>query len=158
MNGRTIFRQPPGAAAKPEPLYQTEFDTDEPHVSPDGRWIAFASNESGRWEIYTAAFPSFSEKKQVSSGGGMNPLWRRDGRELFYLTQDGKLMTMDVKTGAAFETGPPKLLFQTSIQADPRWDRYAVSADGQKFLYGEPVESAAPPIHVVLNWAEGLGK
>jgi eukaryotic-like serine/threonine-protein kinase len=53
MNGRTIFRQPPGAAAKPEPLYQTEFDTDEPHVSPDGRWIAFASNESGRWEIYT---------------------------------------------------------------------------------------------------------
>jgi serine/threonine protein kinase len=156
--GAGISRLPPGPSAKPETLYKTEFPNDEPQVSPDGRWIAFASNESGQWEVYAAAFPSFGQKRQVSNGGGMGPRWRKDGREMFYLTQDGKLMAMDTKLGATLETGPPKLLFQTSVAVNYRFDQYAVSADGQKFLYGEPVESAARPIHVVLNWAAGLGK
>jgi Tol biopolymer transport system component len=94
---------------RPQLLLQSEFDKDEPHVSPDGRWIAYNSYETGRWEVYVAAFPGFGDKRQVSRSGGGQALWRKDGRELFYLGLDGKLMAMDVKVAsmcppAAFAT------------------------------------------------------
>jgi hypothetical protein len=83
---------------KPMPLLETDFDKDRPTISPDGRWVAYNSLESGRWEVYVAAFPGFTDKRQVSSAGGCQPHWRKDGKELFYLALDGKLMTVDVTT------------------------------------------------------------
>ena len=154
--GRNIFRLPPASPAKPVLLYQDGFVKDEPKVSPDGRWISYASNETGRWEVYAAAFPSFAQRRQVSSGSGCGPHWRKDGRELYYMSMDGKLMAVDVKAGAALETGTPKLLFQTSVKPDGRLDLFSVTSDGQRFLYAEPVEQEAAPIQVVLNWHAGV--
>ena len=77
------------------PLLTSEFDKDNPRVSPDGHWVAYNSIESGRWEVYVAAFPTFADKRQVSVNGGCQPLWRKDGKELFYLTLEGKLMAVD---------------------------------------------------------------
>lgn len=105
-----------------------------------------------------AAFPSFTEKRQVSNGGGVQALWRQDGKELFYLTLEGKLMVVDLKIGAAIETGPPKLLFQTPIRVSPTTDQYCVTGDGKRFLLSEPVEEGEKPMTVVLNWAAGLKK
>ncbi|MBK5292953.1 MAG: PD40 domain-containing protein [Acidobacteriia bacterium] len=158
-NGKSIFRLPPASAGpnrKPELLFQTGFESDEPQVSPDSRWITYSSNESGRWEIYVASFPSFADKRQVSNSGGYQPKWRKDGKELFYLTQDGKLMVVEVNAGGALAAGTPKLLFQTPVKGDWRFDQYAVSGDGQRFIYGEPMEQEEKPIHVVLHWPAGV--
>lgn len=140
----------------PVVLMKSEFGKDEPHVSPDGRWIAYNTTESGRWEVYVATFPGFTGKRQVSSNGGAQALWRKDGKELFYLSLDGKLMAVDVKAGATIETGVPKALFQTPLAVRPVDDQYCVTADGRRFLIGEPVGDAAKPITVVLNWTAGL--
>ncbi|MBI3665541.1 MAG: PD40 domain-containing protein, partial [Acidobacteria bacterium] len=160
LNGKAFYRLPgPGGSPgerKPELLLRTEFDKDEPHISPDGRWIAYNSLESGRWEVYVASFPKFTEKRQVSNAGGCQPLWRKDGKELFYLGMDGKLMAVDVKAGAGFEAGAPKVLFQTPLRADPIQNQYDVTGDGQKFILGEPIEQEVKPIKVVLNWTAGL--
>jgi Tol biopolymer transport system component/predicted Ser/Thr protein kinase len=155
-NGKAFYRVALSGETKPEILFQSEFDKDEPHVSPDGRWIAYNSNESGRWEVYVASFPGFTGRRQVSNAGGVQALWRGDGKELFYLSLEGKLMAVEVKTGTAIETGPPKALFQTSVSVLPFVDQYCVTHDGQRFLFGEPLEGSATPITVVLNWAAGL--
>ena len=84
-DGRALYRLPLHGSRTPEMLMQSSFSKDEFHLSPDDRWIAFNSLESGRWEVYVAAFPSFAEQRQVSSGGGCQPRWRKDGKELFYL-------------------------------------------------------------------------
>ena len=141
---------------RPVVLMTSEFNKDEPHVSPDGRWIAYNTDESGRWEVYVAKFPGFTGKHQVSNNGGAQALWRKDGKELFYLSLDGKLMTIDVKAGATIETGVPKLLFQTPLEVFPREDQYCVTGDGLRFLFAEPVGDATKPITVVLNWTAGL--
>jgi Tol biopolymer transport system component len=157
LNGKVFYRLPgPGGERKPEVLLKNDFNKDEPHVSPDGRWIVYNSDESGRWEVYLAAFPSFTEKRQVSNGGGVQAIWRKDGKELFYLTLDGKLMAVDVKGGAVIETGQPKLLFQTSIRVAPTIDQYCVTGDGKRFLFGEPVEEGEKPMTVVLNWPAAI--
>jgi hypothetical protein len=112
--------------------------------------------ESGRWEVYVASFPSFTEKRQVSSNGGCQPLWRKDGNELYYLTLDGGLVAVDVKTVSAIETGPPKPLFQTRLNVQPTLDQYRVTGDGQKFLIADPVDEGQAPFTVVLNVTAGL--
>src|SRR5439155_4159887 len=132
-SGKNIFRIP-ASGGKPESIFHTDFESDEPHVSPDGRWIAYASSESGQWETYIAAFPSFSNRRQVSNAGGMQPVWRRDGKEIFYLTPDAKVMSVSFKTGAQPETSIPVELFQTRLRADPRFNQYTVAGDGQRFL------------------------
>jgi Tol biopolymer transport system component len=154
-NGKNIVRIPP-SGGKPESVFHTDFESDEPHVSPDGRWIAFASNESGQWEIYIAAFPSFGNRRQASSAGGMTPVWRADGKELFYLTPGGKLMSVGFKGGAQPETSVPVELFQTRLRADHRYNQYTVSSDGQRFLMFEPVEDNEHPYYVVMNWTSLL--
>ena len=116
-NGKDIVRIWP-LGGKPESIFHTDFESDEPHVSPDGRWIAYAGNESGQWEIYIAAFPSFGNRRQASNAGGMAPVWRADVKELFYLTPDGKLMSVSFKSGAQPETSIPVELFQTRLRAD----------------------------------------
>jgi serine/threonine protein kinase len=128
--------------------------------SPDGRWVAYASTETGRWETYVTSFPEAHGKWQISTGGGDQPKWRADGRELFYLSGDGKMMAVPVKTGANFDAGSPVELFQ----ADPREMvatseefSYDVSKDGQKFLINTQVKTAQTPMSVVLNWNSKFG-
>jgi len=130
--------------------------------SPDRRWVAYASNESGSMEVYVTPFPSGKGKWQVSSGGGHEPKWRQDGKELFYLAPDSKMMAVPVSTGASFESGSPVALFQTHrrqpISSQDTFS-YDVSADGQRFLIATQVdESAAAPLSVFLNWTSAMEK
>jgi serine/threonine protein kinase/Tol biopolymer transport system component len=156
QDGRSLYRLPLSGSRTPELLLETPFSKDQFRVSPDGRWIAFGSKESGRWEVYVASFPSFARKQPVSRGGGGQPLWRRDGKELFYLGLDGKVMAIRTTTGAAFDAGAPVSLFQVPISVDPVIEQYGVTRDGQRFIFGITGESAAH-ITVMLNWAAGLG-
>jgi hypothetical protein len=128
--------------------------------SPDGRWVAYASNETGKSEIYVTSFPDAHGKWQVSIGEGEQPRWRGDGKELFYLSPDGKMMSVPVTTGAKFDAGAPVGLFQaTPRQPVPLYDLfvYDVSRDGQEFLIITPVKQAeTQPMFVVLNWPAEL--
>jgi eukaryotic-like serine/threonine-protein kinase len=137
---------------KPKDIFHADFTTDEPCVSPDGRWIAFNTLESGRWEVYAAAFPGFTEKRQVSNNGGGQARWRADGKELYYLSLDGKMMAVDIRTTSGLETGIPRQLFETHVRPYPLYDLYGVTADGQKFLTVELVKEVPTPITVILDW------
>ncbi len=143
---------------KPVPFLQTEFTELFGRFSPDGKWIAYASDESGRYEVHVRGFPKSGGKWQVSNGGGSRPRWRRDGKELFYLTADAKLMAVEVKAaGATLEAGQPRELFQTSAANLAFYtDLYDVTGDGKRFLVNSALEeTAAAPITVVENWAAG---
>jgi Tol biopolymer transport system component len=130
--------------------------------SPDGKWVAYASNETGKWEIYVTSFPEARGKWQISAGGGEQPRWRGDGKELFYLSSDGKMMAAPVTTGANFDASTPVALFQaTPRQPVPIYDLfvYDVSRDGQRFLINTQVKQAeAAPMSIVLNWPAKLNK
>jgi Tol biopolymer transport system component len=124
--------------------------------SPDGRWIAYVSAESGVGEVYVQSFPRGSGKWQISSGGGAMPIWRQDGRELFFLASDGKLMAVGVKSGATFEAERPESLFSASVRNFVGLSRrqFDVTADGQRFILNAAVEEqGAAPITLVQNWA-----
>jgi eukaryotic-like serine/threonine-protein kinase len=129
---------------------------EEAHFSPDGRWVAYNSTESGQYEVYVASFPGMRGKKQVSNGGGCIPFWRKDSRELFYQTLYGRVMSVTVKTGSTFDASAPQPLFQAPAQGavDCILDKYAVTGDGQKFLMFEwdSQTSVTEPIHVILHW------
>jgi Tol biopolymer transport system component len=122
--------------------------------SPDGKWVAYSSVESKRQnEVYVQSFPPTGAKYQISTNGGAQPHWRADGRELFYIAQDGKLMAVPVKTGATFEYGSPLALFQMPVPQTPGSSGYAVSPDGQRFLLRTiPAGSKPPSITIVTNW------
>jgi len=150
--GNDIWVLPLVGDRKPFPLIQTEFNEWQPQFSPDGKWIAYASDESGISQVYVQAFPKQSGKVSVSTAGGTQPRWRRDGKELFYLASDRKLMAVTVKAGATFEVDSPRTLFQTSLEVTSFRQAYAVSADGNRFLLNTPVEAVAQPLTVVLNW------
>ncbi len=127
-------------------------------LSPDSRWLAYASNESGRNEIYVQGFPEPRGKWQVSLAGGAWPTWRGDGRELYFVAPDSRLMAVPVTTDEGFQTGVPVPLFVIP-QIGPARNRYDVSRDGQRFLVHVPfgLESATP-FDVVVNWQESLSK
>jgi DNA-binding winged helix-turn-helix (wHTH) protein/Tol biopolymer transport system component len=146
----------PTGERKPVLLYKTEFSKTAARVSSDERWVAYQSRESGQWEVYVAAFPAFTEKRPVSTGGGRQPLWRKDGKELLYLSPDGKLMSVAVKGGTRLETGVPRVLFQSPVRMDNNGQQYSVTSDGKKFILMEPVEESRKPFTVVLNWSAGL--
>ena len=124
---------------------------DQSHVSPDGRWIAFNSMSNAS-EVYVARFPDLSGKRQVSSGGGRQPLWRRDSRELFYLSQDGRLMAVTIASGESLVPGVPQALFQTNLLPSDQLSEYAVSADGRRFLFLETLTVDDETLGVLLNW------
>jgi eukaryotic-like serine/threonine-protein kinase len=130
--------------------------------SPDGKWVAYASNESGKWEIYVTSFPDAGGKWQISSSGGEQPRWQGDGKELFYLSLDGKMMAAPVTTGAHFDAGTPVVLFQgTPRQPVLVYDLfvYDVSRDGQRFLINTQVKQGdSAPMSVILNWPAKLDK
>ena len=116
------------------PLGKTDMIGGVARFSPDGKWIAYNSVESKRQnEVYVQSFPPTGAKYQISTNGGTQPYWRADGRELFYIAPDGKLMAVPVKTGATFEFGSPLALFQTPDPQTPSSSGYAVSPDGQRF-------------------------
>jgi Tol biopolymer transport system component/predicted Ser/Thr protein kinase len=152
-DGKSFYRLPLEGKREPTTLLESQFANDLPRVSPDERWVAYQSNESGRWEIDLATFPAFADKRQISVNGGCQPIWRKDGKELFFLTPDGKLMAADVK---APHVGVPHALFQIPSTVVPVNVEYAVSGDGKKFLLREPVDDNNDSIGVVLNWAAGL--
>ena len=127
--------------------------------SPDGKWVAYSSNESGRWEVYVTSFPEAHGKWQVSNAGGDQPRWRNDGKELFYLAPDSKMMALPVKTGTNFDAGTPTALFQANpreLVATSEQFSYDVSQDGQKFLVNTQLKTGMAPMSVVLNWSEKL--
>ena len=152
--GRAVFALPLAGDRQPILLADTPYVEDQTQVSPDGRLIAFNSDESGRWEVYVAALPGFTEKRQVSSAGGMQPRWRRDGKELFYLSLDGAMMAAPVSPGDRPMTGLPARLFQTRLSPAPTVPQYDVSADGSRFLVLEPTAVGGEPITFVLNWPQ----
>ena len=127
-------------------------------LSHDGRWMAYDSNETGSFEVYVQPFPPTSAKWQVSKGGGRQPQWRRDGRELFYIAPDRKLIGVAVETGGAFVPGAARALVETRITS---WDRsnlgsqYAVTADGERFLVNNATDTVVP-ITLVRNWTAAL--
>ncbi len=124
--------------------------------SPDGKWVAYASNESGKFEIYVTSFPEARGKWQVSSAGGTQPRWRGDGKELFYIATDGKVMAVPVTPGANFEAGTPGALFQAHAReffATSEQSSYDVTGDGQRFLINTQIKNAEThPMSVILNW------
>jgi Tol biopolymer transport system component len=128
--------------------------------SPNGRWIAYTSNESGRYEVYVRQFPGGENKWQVSTHGGVQPEWRDDGKELFYLAPDGKLNAAAIRRAdERFETGTPEALFDTGIRASfvDRRNQYVVTRDGGRFLVNVSAEDEnSAPITVVLNWQARL--
>jgi Tol biopolymer transport system component len=143
-------------ARKPVALRQTEFSESWARVSPDGRWLAYQSNESKRQEVYVVGFPALNGHWQISANGGRIPVWSRDGRELYFVSADNKLMAVPITPGAQFQPGVPKPLFD--VHLGPTNANYDVSADG-RFLIATPAEqSAAVPMTVVLNWQAGLKK
>jgi hypothetical protein len=135
-----------------------------PVSEPNGRsWIVYTSNESGEYEVHVESYPRGTQKERISVGGGTQPRWRRDGKELFYISPDLKLMSVDVTRGAKLVFGPPRELFQTRISLGGtlayRMLRYDVTRDGQRFLINsdrEGAETASSFITVVLNWASTL--
>jgi len=124
--------------------------------------MAYASNETGSNEIFVSPFPSVNGKWQVSSAGGQEPRWRKDGKEWFYVSPDGRMMTVDVTTDAGFKAGSPVALFQThrrqTVSAQDVFS-YDVSGDGQRFLILTKLdETNAAPLSVLLNWASETEK
>jgi eukaryotic-like serine/threonine-protein kinase len=142
---------------QPKPILQSAvFDQGGASFSPDGRFIAYTSNESGRFEVYVQSFPLSGDKWTVSSGGGALPLWRGDGKELFYITRDGKVMSVAIKLGPKLEVGVPQQLFQTRIKFGSDYP-YGVTPDGSRFLINAPAEAnESAPMIIVLNWTASL--
>ena len=132
-----IYALPLFGDRKPIPVVQGAFRKDEAQFSYDGKWIAYTSDESGTFQVYVIAFPSGSERHQVSTNGGGQPRWRKDGRELFYKTMDGNAMAVDMTLGARVESGIPHRLFGqglSTIDRDPVRHQWSVTPDGQRFL------------------------
>ena len=149
------------ADRKAAPILDTIYQETSAALSPDGKWLAFQSDQSGRPEVYVQAFegaaPGNRRRWQVSSGGGGLPHWRADGAEMFYTTAGGRMMAAAVHPVAGeFQFEPAHMLFQTRPIPDT-WNLYDVSPDGQRFLFDLPLEwSSAAPITVVTNWSEKL--
>jgi len=154
--GRALFRVPTSGERRAELVADTPYVEDQSQASPDGAWIAFNSDESGRWEVYVARFPDLTERRQVSIAGGVQPRWRRDGRELYYLSLDGAVMAAEFTPATSGLVGAPRTLFSTHLSPSPNVPQYDVTADGERFLMLEPARSGGEPVTFVLNWTAGL--
>ncbi len=146
---------------KPFPYLETEFQEDSPRLSPDGRWLAYRSNESKRSEIYVVSFPQLGGKWPISTNGGVEPVWSRDGRELYYYSLDNKIMAVDIKPSVPgspqLQFSVPRALFEVRIRTtdSPNLD---VSQDGRFLLPVLVQQEVSAPMTVVLNWPQLLKK
>ena len=146
---------------QPFPLTQTRFNETQAQLSPNGRWIAYTSNETGRDEVYVQAFPVSGGKRQISSDGGVMPRWRRDGAELFYLAGNQFMTAVPIVDARSLELGRPTALFRTRLVVEGSESvtlatKYDVAPDGQRFLLRYPPAEPGPPITVVINWPRAL--
>jgi dipeptidyl aminopeptidase/acylaminoacyl peptidase len=158
--GNDTWLQPMFGDRKPKSFLESQFDKVLAQVSPDGRWIAYTTNESGSFQIFVQSFPDPTGGKwQISAEGGVEPKWRRDGRELYYIAFDGKLMAVPVKADRTFEAGKPMALFPTGLTVNrtrpDRDRRYDVAKDG-RFLFVMPGKVTAAPVTVLVNWPSTL--
>ncbi len=151
---RDVAILPFSGGGRATPLLKSESSEWHARFSPDGRFLVYVSDETGRFEVYVAAFPGPGGKWRVSKDGGSYPRWRRDGRELFFLGADGTLMAAPVLSASPFEAGPPEPLFGVRSASS-----YAASADGQRFLLAAPASrSADEPVTLVVNWPRSLDR
>jgi Tol biopolymer transport system component len=142
----------------PRALVSSPYDDRHGQFSPDGRWLAYSSNQSGRWEVYVQGLDN-SARWQVSSQGGEQPRWRADGAELYYLSLSGKLMAVPVRLSPVFQSGAPAALFDSGVPAYVTGLKYDVSPNGQRFLMNTgQSEAQSNLIQVVLNWRDSLGR
>jgi hypothetical protein len=125
---------------------------DQLHLSPDGTLVAYNAISAKRQEVFVAAFPSFTGTVQVSAEGGVQPLWGKDGKELFYLAPDKNLKSVQIRAGAAIDVSAPKSLFRTSLAGKFWGSEYAVSGDGRRVYVLEPVSSPQDTLHVITRW------
>jgi hypothetical protein len=148
--GSDIWLMAPDGS-KSTPLVQSEFDEMQGQISPDGRWLAYTSVDSGQAEVYIRSLTSADQRWQVSAGGGVDPRWRGDSREVFYISSDSKLMAV----GFTGKPQAPLALFPVRVAppGNPYLSNYDVTADGQRFLLKVPVQDVtSTPIHVITNW------
>jgi len=151
-----IWTLPLPGPGRPTPLLQSPFDKKEVRFSPDGRFLAFISNESGQAEVYVMPYPGPGERIRLSSGGARLLQWGRDGKELFYLSADRRVMSLPIETSPSLKTGTPVELFK--LEGQP-WVNFQLSTDGKKFLAVVPQSTAAEqPWTVVLNWTSNVGR
>ena len=153
---KTLSIVPVTGNGHPEALYSSSFLKDEFHLSPDGQLIAYGENRSGKWEIFVAPFPSFQYIQQVSVSGGAQPRWRGDGRELFFIDYQGRMMSATVERGSPPKIGVPRKLFDTGLIPDPTVNQYAVTRDGLKFLVLEPRKGFSESYSAIVNWPATL--
>jgi Tol biopolymer transport system component len=151
---------------KPYALLQGSFNVGQGQFSPDGRWMAYTSDESGKAEIYVTPFPGGGSKWQISQAGGTSPRWRHDGKELFYLAADSELMAVDVDgSGSAFQVGSARPLFHvllktgvSRLDVSPTSEQISFDSapDGKWFVVNSPPAGSPPPITLITNWAAEL--
>jgi Tol biopolymer transport system component len=155
-----VWALPTFGDKKPIPIAVSPFAEQTAMFSPDSHYVAYLSNESGRDEIYVQTFPEPGGRWQVSNGGGSDPSWRGDGKELYYRSPDQKLMAVEIKAaGNDVQAGVPQALFPIRIRPGAPRNKYAPSADGQRFMIAAPLgRDAMSPTTIVLNWPAGLGK
>jgi len=155
-NGWDLWALPMAPSGEPFPIVQSQFFDARPSFSPDGKWIAYQSDESGRAEVYVRPFPGPGGKWQVSPNGGEEPHWSADGKEIFYLDVAQNIVAVPVETSPNFRAGVPTDLFEARLFPALQRNRFSVTSDGQRFLTLAPMESQSnPPTTVVLNWNGG---
>jgi len=151
--GRDLWLLPIEGDRTPRPLLQTNADEYEARVSPDGRWIAYTSDENGQREVYISPFPSMSAKRQISLAGGISARWRGDGREIFYLSPDYTIHAAQMQlAGDHFDVARVTPLFRADLRSILQGSAYDVAPDGQRFLLNSPGEEQVKPVMLVQNW------
>ena len=159
VSGSELWVLPLMGERKPKPYLQTEAYLTHAVISPDGHWVAYSSNESGGQDIFVQSFPEAGAKFQISKDGGDCPLWRDDGKELFYVGGSNSIVAVPVETGATFRAGVPQTLFQVPLANSATQPRavFAIPAGEQRILVNQVLEeSNRTPITVVVNWAAEL--
>jgi eukaryotic-like serine/threonine-protein kinase len=157
-NGLDLWILPLSGDRKPFPFVEAPTPQTQAAISPDRRWIAYTSDESGPSQVYVQPYPATGGRYQVSQNGGTQPRWRGDGKELYFLASDRTLMAVSVEAAREFQAGVPHPLFVTDLTSAAH--RYAVTRDGAKFLAIAPAEQTATqsPLTVIVNWVASVQK
>jgi len=166
QTGFDLWVLPFSGDKQPFPFLKTPFDERDGQFSPDGKWIAYQSNETGRFEIYVQPFPGPGGKFLISANGGIQPRWNKNGKEIFYVSANSQMMAAPVNPspdGQSLETGTPAILFPVRIVdglgVSNNKQQYDVSSDGQRFLVNlDTYEDKTSPITLILNWRGEHGK